>query len=372
MRFVIAALLLFVPTLALAQALPFTTTARSAILLEADTGKVLFAQEADKRIPTASMSKIMTMLMVFEALEQGRLSLEQTLPVSEKAWRMQGSKMFVKVGERVKVEDLIRGVIIQSGNDACIVLAEALAGTEADFAAAMNVKAKEIGLLNSNFTNATGWPDPEHYSTAADLAKLGLYLQQRYPQYYHYYGERDYTFNNIKQGNRNPLLARVAGADGMKTGHTDEAGYGLVGSAKQNDMRLLMVISGLKNMQERADESARLLEWGFREYAKVTLVAAKQNLAELPVSMGQNKKLAVGVAQTVTAILPRNATKPKLTLLAMQPVAAPIKAGDKIAELQIEQAGLAPQIVPVVALADVPRLGFWGRVGANLQHLLGS
>ncbi|HYH18896.1 MAG TPA: D-alanyl-D-alanine carboxypeptidase family protein, partial [Azospirillum sp.] len=245
-----------------ARAATIETIAKQAILLDMTSSTVLFEKNADQRMPPSSMSKVMTMYMVFEALKSGRLSLEHTLPVSERAWRMQGSKMFVELHNMIKIDDLIKGVIVQSGNDACIVLAEGLAGSEPAFAEQMNKKAKEIGLTATNLTNATGWPDPNHYVTARDLAILAERLIKDFPEYYHYYSIRDFQYHGIKQGNRNPLLYRGIGADGLKTGHTDAAGYGLTGSAEREGRRLILVVNGLPSMQARADESARLIEWG--------------------------------------------------------------------------------------------------------------
>ncbi|HSK39613.1 MAG TPA: D-alanyl-D-alanine carboxypeptidase family protein, partial [Arenibaculum sp.] len=242
------------------------TIARQAVLIDATTGTVLFEKNADERMPTSSMSKIMTMYMVFDAIKQGHLSLDDTLHVSEGAWRMQGSKMFVELGNPIPVEDLIRGVIIQSGNDASVVLAEGLAGSESEFATRMTQRAHELGLTASNFTNATGWPDDDHYSTASDLAKLSDRIIADFPEFYHYYSETEFTYHDIKQGNRNPLLYRNMDVDGLKTGHTEAAGYGLAASAERNGRRLILVVNGLSDMQARADESARLLEWGFREF----------------------------------------------------------------------------------------------------------
>ena len=225
----------------------FDTPARAAIVLDYRTNAILFAKNQDQPVPPASMSKLMTTYMVFEALKEGSLKLTDTLPVSEKAWRVEGSEMFVKVGDRVPVEDLVRGMIIQSGNDACIVFAEALAGTEAAFAERMTEKAKELGLTHSHFGNATGLPDPQQYMSVHDLATLAHAIIHDFPEYYHYYGEKEYTYNNIRQPNRNPLLQEgIPGVDGMKTGYTKEAGYGLVASADRNGRRLIMVLAGLE------------------------------------------------------------------------------------------------------------------------------
>ncbi|HYF08364.1 MAG TPA: D-alanyl-D-alanine carboxypeptidase family protein, partial [Acetobacteraceae bacterium] len=231
---------------------PVDTAARQAILVDADTDQVLLEKNPDERMPPSSMSKLMTMYVVFDHLRQGRLQMTQTLPVSERAWRMGGSKMFVDIGTQVAVEDLVRGVIVQSGNDACIVLAEAISGSEQQFAQLMNEYAPRIGLRNSTFRNSTGWPDPEHRTTARDLATLAKRIIADFPDYYRYYNERSFRYNNISQDNRNPMLARVPGADGLKTGHTEEAGFGLTGSAIRNGRRLILVVNGLPSMRSRA------------------------------------------------------------------------------------------------------------------------
>ena len=236
------------------------TLAKEAVIIDFETGAVLYDKNADIKTPTSSMSKVMTAMVVFDAIRSGKLSLEQTLPVSEKAWRSEGSKMFVALNSQVKVEDLIRGMIIQSGNDACVVLAEGVAGSEENFTELLNAKAKEIGMSGSHFMNSSGWPDPEHYSTVRDLAAMAKYLITNYPDEYKYYSEKEFTYNNIKQGNRNPLLYKNMGADGVKTGHTDDGGYGLIGSAVREGRRVIMVLNGTASMQERADEASKLVE----------------------------------------------------------------------------------------------------------------
>jgi D-alanyl-D-alanine carboxypeptidase (penicillin-binding protein 5/6) len=239
----------------------FESTARQAILVDVTGHRVLYEKNADQHMPTSSMSKMMTIYMVFDALKAGKIKLDDTFTVSEKAWRttykQDESSMFLPIGGQVKVEDLIRGVIIQSGNDATVVLAEGLGGSEAEFVTEMNDKAKQLGMTNSHFVNSNGMPDPEHYSTARDLATLAEHLNADFPEYYHFFGELEYTYNNIKQGNRNPLLYRNGlGVDGLKTGHTDAGGYGLTASAVRNGRRLVAVVNGLPSMQARADDLA--------------------------------------------------------------------------------------------------------------------
>lgn len=354
------------PAAALAQAWPtIDTPAKEAYVIDESSGTVLFEKNAQERMPTSSMSKIMTAYLTFEAIKNGQLGMTQQLPVSERAWKMQGSKMFIPVGGQVAVEDLIRGMIIQSGNDACVALAEAVAGSEEVFARRMTEKAKEMGLANTNFANATGWPDPNHYSTAEDLAKLAMRLTEDFPEHYHYYSEKDFTYNGIKQGNRNPLLYNTNGADGMKTGHTDIAGYGLIGSAKRDGRRVILVVNGLNSMQQRADESRRLMEWAFSQFRTINIVDKGMMLDELPVWEGMAEKVGIVADHTVKFTLPYGVT-PSAKIVAETPLAAPIAKGQKVANLVISVPGKEPVTYPLLAAADVPALGFWGRIEKKL------
>jgi D-alanyl-D-alanine carboxypeptidase (penicillin-binding protein 5/6) len=364
--------------LASAPAAALETRAREAILVDMTSGTVLFEHNADQRMPTASMSKVMTMYLVFEALESGQLSLDDELLVSEYAWRMGGSKMFVEVNDTVAVEDLIRGVIVQSGNDASIVLAEGLAGTEAAFADMMNERTRDIGMHDSHFMNATGWPHPDHYSTARDLALLAERLIERFPEYYHYYSELEFTYGTdvstgepITQQNRNPLLRRDMGADGLKTGHTEEAGYGLMASAVRDGRRLVLVVNGLDSSAERAEEAQRLLEWGFREFETVSLFDANQVVQFADTWMGTPAQVPLVVGRNLDLSLRRGMAH-DLTLVARvnEPVAAPIQAGEPIATLLITVDGDVVQRVPLLAGQAVERQGFLGRVTSAAGHLV--
>lgn len=349
-----------IPGPAFAQTSPQTleTLAREAIILDYDTGTVLFEKNADTRTPTASMSKVMTVYAVFDAIKKGKLSMDQALPVSERAWRMQGSKMFIDVGKTVKVSDLLNGVIVQSGNDASVALAEGVAGSEEAFADLLNIKAKELGMTNSNFANSSGWPDPNHYSTARDLAILGRALIRDFPEYYQLYSQIDYTYNNIKQGNRNPLLYKNIGADGIKTGHTEEAGYGLIGSGVYQGRRVVMVVTGLKDMNERADESTRLLEWGMKNFVNKTYFKAGQTLETVPVVMGEKPQVAMVIQDDITFTMPRAlADNVKANIRYMEPLEAPVKKGDKIGTLELTIEGREPLTAPLYAAEDVNRLG---------------
>jgi D-alanyl-D-alanine carboxypeptidase (penicillin-binding protein 5/6) len=339
------------------------TKAREAVLLDVTTGAILLEKNADTAMPTASMSKIMTVFMVFERLKDGRLSLDDKLLVSENAWRKGGSKMYVQVGDQIRVEDLLRGVIVQSGNDASIVLAEGLGGTEESFGEEMTDKGKEIGLSNSSFANATGWPDPNHWMTANDLATLALRTIQDFPDYYHYYGETEFTWSEIRQGNRNPLLYKDVGADGLKTGHTEEAGYGLTGSALRDDRRLILVVNGLQSVRERTEESVKLINWGFREFGNYTLFKAGETVEEAAVWLGDLETVPLVPAEDLTVTLSRKDRKE-------MPVPAPIQRGQEVATLVIKTPDGEPIERPLVAGEDVALLGPISRLVSGLKFIV--
>lgn len=347
------------------------TAAREAVLLDVATDTVLLDKDADASMPPASMSKIMTVYLVFERLKDGRLSLDDEFLVSEKAWRKGGSKMFVKVGNRVRIEDLLRGVIVQSGNDACIVLAEGISGSEEAFAEEMTRKAAMLGMTGSRFANATGWPDPNHRMTARDLATLAKRIVQDFPEYYHYFSETEFVWNDIKQPNRNPILYASVGADGLKTGHTEEAGYGLTASAVQNDRRLILVLNGLESEKARAEESERLLGWGFREFGNYALVQPGEVVDEAPVWLGETATVAAVVPDGLTLTLPRKArAEMKVKVVYEAPVTAPIAAGQEVGKMIVSIPGTEPIVVPLQASDAVARLGPIGRISAGLRFLV--
>jgi serine-type D-Ala-D-Ala carboxypeptidase (penicillin-binding protein 5/6) len=349
---------------------PLDTQARQALVVDFDTDATLLEKNADERMPPSSMSKLMTMYMVFDMLKQGRLKPDQELPVSERAWRMGGSKMFVQVGTQVKVEELMRGVIVQSGNDACVVFAEAIGGSEQQFAEMMNAKAREIGLTNSNFRNSTGWPDPEHRTTCRDLARLAKRIVQDFPDHYRHYNERSYRYNDISQDNRNPTLARVPGADGLKTGHTEEAGYGLTASARRGDRRLILVFNGLPTMRARAEESERLLEWGFREFENVVLFRADDAVEQVPVYLGDRRTVPLVGARDVVVTLPRAwRNRMQVRLRYEAPIQAPVQKGAQLGTLEISGQGVPQMSVPLLAGVDVDRLGIVPRIPAVIGRL---
>ncbi|MGH1457201.1 MAG: D-alanyl-D-alanine carboxypeptidase family protein [Alphaproteobacteria bacterium] len=334
------------------------TTAKQAIILDFDTGVVLFEKNADARMPTSSMSKVMTMYVVFEAIKNGKLSLEDELLVSEKAWKKGGSKMWVEVNKTAKVEDLVRGVIVQSGNDATIVLAEGLAGSEDAFAAALNRQAKTLGMDSSHFMNASGWPDPDHYSTARDLAKLTVATIRDHPDSYKYYAEPDFTYSNITQPNRNPLLSKGIGADGLKTGHTEDGGYGLIGTGMKDGRRVIMVLNGMESDKERAQESTRLLQWGLNGFSNVALFENEKILDRVPVYLGQKSSVSVSADHSVLATVPKlYETDMKIELEFRSPIKAPVTKGQEIGVVKVHLPKGGEVRVPLVAAENVAAMG---------------
>lgn len=351
------------------------TLAKQAIIYDAQTQTVIFEKNADQRMPTSSMSKVLTMIVVFDALKDGRLDLKDKLLVSEKAWRKGGSKMFLEYGTRVTVEDLIRGVIIQSGNDATITLAEGLAGSEEEFVKLLNIKADQIGMKNSNFMNASGWPDKNHYSTARDLLKMSIYLAQTYPEYYHYYSEKEFTYNGIKQLNRNPLIHRNMGADGIKTGHTEAAGYGLIGSAVQDGRRIYMIANGLQSKRFRSSESSRLMAWTFSDTENVMLTKSGQIIENVPVWLGKKKTVPlVTIDDIETTILKADKTqstkKVRARLIVDRPIPAPIEKGQEIATLVLELPSGQEIKKPLYAGEASPKLGLIGQAMEKIRYTL--
>jgi len=353
---------------------PLDVAARQVYLVDTATGTVLYAKDADKQMPTSSMSKMMTMYVVFDAIKNGKLKLEDRLPVSEHAWKQEGSRMFLNVGEQAKVEDLIRGVIVQSGNDAAVTLAEGLgSGSESAFADMMNSKAQELGMTNSHFMNATGLPDPQHYSTAHDLAILAMAIQRDFPEDYHYFSELNFTYNGISQGNRNPLLYRNMNVDGLKTGHTDVGGFGLTASAIRNGRRVVLVLNGMEDMQARADESAKVLDYGYREYGQYPIAKAGDVIAEPHVWLGTKKSVSIVASEDALITLPRTARSGLKAVVSFdQPIPAPIKKGQQIGVLTITAPGADTKTIPLVASADVPQVGFFARLFDKVGLMFGG
>ena len=352
------------------------TSAKNVLVMDYETGQYLYAKDHQKMIPPASMSKLMTIYMIFEKPKDGSLSLDDTFTVSENAWRKGGaasgsSTMFLKIGEKVPVRDLIQGIIIQSGNDACIVAAENLSGSEEDFAADMQKKARQLGLKHSSFANATGWPHPDQLMSVEDLARLARVIISEFPEFYHIFSEHTYTHNNIKQGNRNPLLYSMPYADGLKTGHTEEAGFCLVASAKKDNRRLISVMAGLKSNKERSEEAEKLMSWGFREFSNYTLFKKNQVIAEIPVWLGSENNINLVVDRDVRRTLKKSSVnKVKMTAVYDKPVTAPIKKGDRLGTIKVDIPGQGDFEIPLTADRDVEKLGFFGRIVSNLHYLL--
>ncbi len=351
----------------------FDTRAKAAYVMDYNTGTVLMAKDADQPLPPASMSKLMTLYMAFEAIENGILDLDQMLPVSAAAQQYGGSTLFLKAGERVRVEDLIRGIIVLSGNDACVVIAEALAGTESKFARQMTMRAQQLGMTNSTFTNSNGWPKAGHRMSMRDLGLIASKLIRDYPQYYPMFAQKEFLFDPSESANRlnrNPLLGLGIGADGLKTGHTQEAGYGLVGSAKQGQRRVIFVLSGLETAQARANEAEAVTNWAFRQFAQTDLGAKGTKIADADVSIGAEDSVGLELAEDISLLLPVNPIEPlKTEVVYNGPVKAPITKGDQIGELIISPEGLPEQRVPLIADRTVARHGFVGRIVAAAQHL---
>ncbi len=349
----------------------FDTSAKNAIVIDYQTHAVLLAKDADQRIPTASLSKIMTAYTVYGYLADGKAKLDDMLPVSEAAWRTGGSKMFVPYPGEVKIEDLLRGMIIQSGNDACVVLAEGLAGSQQAFVEKMNENAKKLGLKDSHFADVNGLPAPDHYMSVRDLATLSWHLIHDYPQFYRYEAEKDFTYNGIKQGNRNPLLYENLGADGIKTGHTEESGYSLVGSAVRDGRRIIFVLAGMDSMKERAQEGERVLDWAYREFSNYTVAKAGEAIDEAPVWMGVEQKVPVAPAKDAMVTLARGARKDlKVTAIYDGMVKAPVAKGETVGKLVIAAPDNAPVEIPLQATQAVDRLGPLGRMAETAGYLL--
>jgi D-alanyl-D-alanine carboxypeptidase (penicillin-binding protein 5/6) len=346
---------------------PVDTAAKWAFIQDFDTGASLLEKQADEEMPPSSMTKLMTMYIVYDRLKQGRLKLEDELPVTEKAWRTQGSKMFVQVGGTVKVEDLIRGVIVQSGNDAAIVLAEAIAGSEEQFAELMNKTAQQIGLTHSFFKNCTGWPDADQHMSCRDIATLAGRIIRDFPDYYHYDAEKSFRYNGIDQGNRNPMVQKGT-ADGLKTGHTDAGGYGLVASSRRNSRRVILVLNGMASMHERAEESERLMDWAFFNFEDVALFTAGDVIEHVPVWLGTERSVPLVAGKDLTVTMPRNwRQKASVKISYDSPLKAPIAKGDTLGRLDVTGQGVPNFSVPLLAVDDVPRLSLPGRAMAILS-----
>lgn len=365
---------------------PFDTPAPIAFMKDMSSGAILFAKDADRRIPPASMAKMMTVYVAFDLIKKGELKLNQLLTVRPETWRQwhgpaAGSTMFLSPGEQVSVENLLYGIVTLSGNDACVVLAEGISGTEPAFAALMNRRAKELGLANSHFGNSNGWPDEGvTYVTARDLATLAERTIRDFPDLYKkFYSRKEFTWGKtlgsgaaITQANRDPLLGRVAGADGLKTGHTEEAGYGFTGSAEQNGRRLVMVVAGLDSFNGRIEQSVSFMNWGFRAWTAKPVLAKGKRAQMAEVQLGEEAEVGLVAPRDLAVTVPAGlGSDMKVRVVYNGPVKAPIKAGQHIADLVVSTPDMPSQTLPLVAEKDVGEAGFFRRAWTGLLSLLG-
>ena len=349
----------------------FETTAKAAVVIDLGTNTILIDKQSDVPLPPASMSKLMTLNMLFEALRDGRITMDTEFGVSKKAHEMGGSKMFLAEGSRVAVRDLIPGIIVGSGNDACVVVAEGLAGSEEAFARLMTQRAKDLGMEGSTFANASGWPHPLHRMSARDLAFLGARLITEFPEYYGYFSQDSFTWEGITQRNRNPLLGLGIGADGLKTGHTEEAGYGLVGSASVGKRRIVFVVSGLTSAAERARESEQIVNWSFRQFVEKSLVSKDAVITDVAVWMGEEDQVNLVAANDLTVILPAlSQDNYKARAVFKSPIEAPVSVGDPLGELIVERDGMSDVRLPLLAEKEIARGGFGVRMRASAQILM--
>ena len=359
-----------------ADAWAIDTKAKNMILVDFETGEYMYEKDISQPIPPASMSKLMTVYMIFDKLRDGSLSLEDTFRVSENAWRKGGaasggSTMFLAIGDEVTIDQLLKGIIIQSGNDACIVAAENIAGDEDSFVEMMNIKARELGMNNSTFANVTGLPHPDHRMSVEDLAILARKIIEEFPQFYHLFSQKEFVYNGIKQGNRNPLLYSMPYADGLKTGHTDEAGFCLTASAKKGDRRIIGVMTGLKSNKERSDEADKMMSWAFREYDNYKLKQKGDKIADIPVWYGESKTVPMVLSEDIIKTLKKSVRNDvKMIASYDKPVKAPVNMGQQLGVLKIEVPDVKTYEVPLVAGQTINKAGVWGKIKANIKYLL--
>ena len=362
-RFILTVLSIFLLNSVLAFGSYIDTDAKTAVVIDATTGKVLFEKNKDEKTFPASMTKIMTTLIVFEKLSNGTLSLDDTFLVSEKAWKeREGSSMFVEVDKNIRVEDLLRGIIVQSGNDACIVVAENIAGTEESFAKMMTQKAIDIGMANTNFTNSTGMHDKNNFSTAYDLAILSQYLINNYPEYYHMFAETEFEWSNIKQKNRNPLLYKNMGVDGLKTGHLSISGYGLAASAIDGDRRVISVTNGFSSTQKRSQGSSRLITWSFREFENIKLFEDFTEIASINIPGSNESSSLIGAVNDIVLTVPKTKEK-KLDyeIELFEDVIFPISSGDIIGKIRVDIPNEESEYFDAISVNDVNRSNMFSR-----------
>ena len=363
-------LLLIVFLLSTRQSFAIESIAKTALVIDLSTNEILLEKNSTEKTYPSSMTKMMTALVAFEKIKGGSLSLDQEFLISKKAWKMGGSKMFIEVDKRVSVYDLLLGVVVQSGNDASIAIAEGISGSEEIFAIEMNNLGKKIGLTGSNFTNSSGWPDDNHYTTAEDLAKVSQYTIENHYELYQMYKISDFTYNGIKQDNRNPLLYTFEGADGFKTGYTEAAGYGLVGSAERGDRRLILVLNGLESSKSRAQESLRLMDWGFNNFQLVDFYKKNEVIQEVDTWLGKEDKVDLVALEDISVSIPKaQLSSAKVTVLVEEPIATPIKIGDQIAKLQISFADKQVDF-PLYSGEDIDQKNFFSRIFSAIYYII--
>ena len=361
--------LLFIIKTSLVQAIE--TPAKQGILYDYETKTVLFEKNSDELMSPSSMSKIMTIYYLFKKIKDGEISIDDEFEVSKKAWKKGGSKMFVNLKSMVRVEDLIRGIIVQSGNDACIVVAEGISGSEDIFADELNELANEIGLENSNFTNSTGWPDKKHLMTVNDLLKLTVRTIEDFPDLYRYYSEKEFTYNDIKQFNRNPLLFRPIGSDGLKTGHTSLGGYGLVATVKNKDRRLILVLNGLKSSAQRSKESERLMKIGFNQFKSIKIANKEKELGQIPIWSGTKKKVGFYTKDEISITVPkRDRKKINFKVRYQSPLIAPVEEDQYVADFLIKKNEQTIKSYKLYSTNNVSESNFFSKMILNFKFLL--
>lgn len=349
----------------------FESEAQFAVLMDYETGAILYDKGAHERMFPSSMTKLMTIYILMDRIKRGSFKMEDTLPVSENAWKVQGSKMFVELGNRIAVKDLLRGIIVQSGNDACVVVAEAISGSEEKFAEEMNRVAAELGMKETHYKNSSGWPDPDHYTTPFDLAILARRIISDFPEYYPVFSELEFTYHKIKQHNRNLLLTRSIGVDGLKTGHTEIAGYGITLSAIQDGRRVVAVVNGLDSEKTRATAGERLILHGFRDFDNRRLFTAGEKVEDAQVWFGKKSLVPLVTTSDVKLLLPRaDGVEFKVSVAYNGPIPAPIKKDTKIADLVIERVGMENIVLPLVAGEDIEEVSFFEKLIQKAIHLV--
>ncbi len=350
--------------------LSIESLAKTALIIDLSTGEILLEKNSDEKTYPSSMTKMMTVLVAFEKIKEGTLSIDQEFLISKKAWKMGGSKMFVEVDKKVKLSDLLLGIIVQSGNDASIAVAEGISGTEEIFAIEMNNLGKKIGLTGTNFVNSSGWPDDNHYTTAKDLAIIAKYTIENHPELYEMYSLTEFAYNGINQDNRNPLLYTFDGTDGFKTGYTEDAGYGIVGSAERGDRRLILILNGLDTSRIRAQESLRLMDWGFNNFQLVDFYKVNEVVFEADTWLGKDEKVELVSLSNISVSIPKaHLSSTSVDVIIEEPIATPIQKGDLLANLQISYGDKKIEF-PLVANEEIKQKGFFSRITSAIYYII--